>query len=40
MYGMGVAIGDYNNDGFPDIFITCVGRAGFFATPAKELLWM
>jgi hypothetical protein len=30
MYGMGVAVGDYDNDGFPDIFITCVGQNRLF----------
>ena len=25
-YGMGVAVGDYNGDGFPDIYVTQVGR--------------
>jgi hypothetical protein len=26
-YGMGVAVGDYNGDGFPDIYVTQVGRS-------------
>jgi len=34
-YGMGVAIGDYNNDGFPDIFITCVGQNRLFRNTGK-----
>ena len=35
MYGMGVAVGDYNNDGFPDIFITCVGQNRLFQNTGK-----
>ncbi len=35
MYGMGVAIGDYNNDGFPDILITCVGQSRLFRNTGK-----
>jgi hypothetical protein len=30
MYGMGVAIGDYDNDGFPDVFVSCVGKHHLF----------
>jgi enediyne biosynthesis protein E4 len=30
MYGMGVAVGDFNNDGFPDLFITAVGQSRLF----------
>ena len=26
-FGMGVAVGDYDNDGWPDIFVTAYGRA-------------
>lgn len=35
MYGMGVTVGDYNNDGFPDIFITCVGQSRLFRNTGK-----
>lgn len=35
MYGMGVAVGDYNNDGFPDIFISCVGQSRLFYNTGK-----
>jgi enediyne biosynthesis protein E4 len=30
MYGMGVAVADYNNDGFPDVLITAVGQNRLF----------
>jgi hypothetical protein len=30
MYGMGVAIGDYDNDGFDDIFVTALGQNHLF----------
>ncbi len=29
-FGMGVAVGDYDNDGFDDIFITAVGQSHLF----------
>ena len=35
MYGMGVAVGDYNNDGFPDIFLSCVGQSRLFRNTGK-----
>jgi hypothetical protein len=35
LYGMGVAVGDFNNDGFPDIFITCVGQNRLFRNTGK-----
>jgi enediyne biosynthesis protein E4 len=35
VYGMGVAVGDYNNDGLADIFITCVGQSRLFRNTGK-----
>src|SRR5438067_2384915 len=35
MYGMGVAVGDYNNDGFPDLFISCVGQSRLFENTGR-----
>jgi enediyne biosynthesis protein E4 len=30
MYGMGVAVGDYDNDGYDDIFVTALGQSHLF----------
>lgn len=35
IYGLGVAIGDYDNDGFPDILVTCVGQNRLFKNTGK-----
>jgi hypothetical protein len=35
LYGMGVAVGDYDNDGFPDLFITAVGQSRLFRNTGK-----
>jgi hypothetical protein len=35
MYGMGVAVGDYNNDGYPDLLITSVGQNRLFKNTGK-----
>ncbi len=35
LYGMGVAVGDYDNDGFADIFISCVGQSRLFRNTGK-----
>src|SRR5262249_29232282 len=35
MYGIAVDVGDYNNDGFPDILITCVGQNRLFKNTGK-----
>jgi hypothetical protein len=35
LYGMGVAVGDYDNDGFPDIYVTCVGQNRLFHNTGK-----
>src|SRR5581483_10827553 len=30
MFGMGVAVGDYDNDGYDDVFITAMGQSRLF----------
>ena len=35
LYGMGVAAGDFNNDGFPDLFVTAVGQNRLFRNTGK-----
>jgi len=35
IYGMGAAIGDYNNDGADDIFITALGQSRLFRNTGK-----
>jgi enediyne biosynthesis protein E4 len=35
LYGMGVAVGDYDNDGWPDLFISCVGQSRLFKNTGK-----
>ena len=35
VYGMGVAVGDFNNDGFPDVLVTCVGQNRLFRNTGK-----
>ena len=35
MYGLGVAVGDFNNDGFPDLYVTAVGQNRLFRNDGK-----
>lgn len=35
MYGLGVAIADFDNDGFPDIYVTGVGQSRLFRNTGK-----
>jgi len=30
MYGMGIAVGDYDNDGYDDVFVSAVGQSRLF----------
>ena len=35
IYGMGVAAGDFDNDGFVDLLVTCVGQSRLFRNTGK-----
>ena len=35
IYGMGVAVGDFNNDGFPDLLVTSVGQNRLFRNTGR-----
>ncbi len=35
LYGMGVACGDFDNDGFTDLYVTCVGQSRLFRNTGK-----
>jgi len=35
MYGLGVAVADFDNDGFPDLFVSCVGQSRLFHNTGK-----
>jgi hypothetical protein len=35
LYGMGAAVGDFDNDGFPDVLVTCVGQNRLFRNTGK-----
>ena len=35
LYGMGVAVGDFDNDGFPDLLITAVGQNRLFRNTGR-----
>ncbi|MCX6613150.1 MAG: CRTAC1 family protein [Acidobacteria bacterium] len=35
LYGLGVAVGDFDNDGFPDLYITCVGQSRLFKNTGR-----
>ena len=35
LYGMGVTVGDFNNDGFQDLLVTCVGQNRLFQNTGK-----
>jgi hypothetical protein len=37
MYGLGVAVADYDNDGFPDIYVTAVGQNRLFRNTGRGL---